>query len=131
MIAGIIGNAIQVTSGNLDLLSSPDNFPLNENIENPIYYTVGITYDEKDPYFSSDINSSYATGIPKIRKYKFLDCIIETIDKSGNFSTSAVSIGKTDMYEITQPIPLRTITFPNGVPQSIQINICSYSKEEE
>lgn len=88
------------------------------------YLTIGITYDEKDPFF--------ITTDPSIsRRYKLLKFIIETVDEEGTSSFSTVAIGKTDMYEIAQPIMIKGISFPNGVPQSIQVNVCSYSKEGE
>lgn len=77
------------------------------------FATLGITYSEKDPYFN--LNS-------QDYKYKIFKFII-----NGN----SIYMGKTDMYEITQPININSISFPEGVPDSIQINLCSYSKEEE
>lgn len=77
------------------------------------FATIGITYDEKDPYFNS--NSQYY-------RYKIFKFII---------NNTSFYIGKTDMYEITQPMEITDISFPEGVPDSIQINICSYSEEEE
>lgn len=89
------------------------------------YSTIGITYDEKDPYFSSNNTGGNA------KKYKLLTFVIQVGSLDGTSSFSTVSIGKTDMYEITQPMAIKGITFPYGVPNSIQINVCSYSKEEE
>lgn len=75
------------------------------------FATVGITYDEKDPYFIST-SEQY--------RYKVFSFII---------NDTTIYMGKTDMYEITQPIQITNITFPEGVPDSIQINLCSYSEE--
>lgn len=88
------------------------------------YLTVGITYDEKDPYFAT-------SNLVDARKYRLLKFIIKTADEEGNLTASTVAIGKTDMYEIAQPMVIKSISFPDGVPQSIQVNVCSYSKEGE
>lgn len=121
-----IGTVQQINSRNLDLLQD-----LNDDIENLTYYTIGITYDEKDSYFSGSGYYDNNEDIPKIRKYKFLNFVIETIDENQNSLSSSISVGKTDMYEITQPMAIKSIIFPYGVPQSIKVNICSYSKEGE
>lgn len=88
------------------------------------YLTIGITYDEKDPYFAT-------SDLINTRKYRLLKFVINTADEDGNLTASTVAIGKTDMYEIAQPMVIKSISFPDGVPQSIQINVCSYSIEGE
>lgn len=87
-----------------------DNHP---SIDINSIVTLGITYEEKDPFFKT--NSQY-------QQYRKLNFII---------NNTTVSMGKTDMYEITQPMNIGTIIFPEGVPYSIQVNICGYSKEQE
>lgn len=90
--------------------------------------TLGITYDEKDPYFDSDASEQdqdYSLG----QKYKVLEFQI-TSGGGTNQTIRTIFMGKTDMYEITQPIRIQSIRFPHGAPKSIQINRCDREEEE-
>ena len=47
-----------------------------------------------------------------------------------NTSTATITVGKTHIYELTQPILINSLVFENGVPETIGIDIIYESEEE-
>lgn len=89
---------------------------------NPIiinnFIKLGISYSEKDPYFISHGRNP--------RTYP--DFIFQIEDKEGE---KEIQVGRSDIYELTQPVYIQEIKFPNGYPNSIKIDIVYCDGEEE
>lgn len=98
-----------LSKGNLST-ASPSSIEINDIV------TLGITYDEKDPYFKNSIGE----------QNRIFNFTIVQGERS-----KIISIGKTDMYEITQPLQITRVVIDEGFPESLQINICHYAEEEE
>lgn len=91
----------------------------NNSITINNFIKLGISYSEKDPYFSSDDEEDSRT---------YPDFIFQIEDKDGE---KEIQVGRSDIYELTQPVYIQEIKFPNGYPNSIKIDIVYCDGEEE
>lgn len=77
------------------------------------FVKLGVSYSEKDPWFAS--------GNPRT----YPDFIF-------NIDDQIIQVGRSDIYELTQPIQINKISFPNGqYPNSIKIDVLYCDGEEE
>ena len=93
----------------------------------------GTIQQYKGPFKSTDVitlEKSYKVGI-SIREKDFMKLGSQKHSSlQFNINGENIHMGRTCMYEVDNPIPAGTITFPSGAPQSVLVEVV-YCKDED
>lgn len=96
----------------VDLIRIQHFSPPPSNITINSYAKIGISFNENDPFFRTQ----------NITQYPQITFQIDNND---------ITVGKTNIYELTQPIHIGALYFNNEIPSSMIVDIFQYNGEEE